>query len=266
MKLYEITSWIETKAPLQLQEDYDNSGLIVGDKNQEVVRVLVCLDMSERAMAFARDHGADLGHLASSRIFKPIKVVSPDTMEGSLLYTAIKGDIALYSAHTNFDSVKGGMTDILCEALGLNGVNVIKPACFDAPENGFGRVGSLESAMDACEFIRLLSRTLGVSAVRSVGKAPKASAGLPFITVPLTVPSSKESKPSEPDVLLTGDLKYHDALELDYHKIYTIDAGHYGTEILFVKAFARMLQESFKDLEILTFEGEDVFQVHTSID
>ncbi len=266
MKLYEITSWIETKAPLQLQEDYDNSGLIVGDKNQEVVRVLVCLDMSERAMAFARDHGADLVISHHPGIFKPIKVVSPDTMEGSLLYTAIKGDIALYSAHTNFDSVKGGMTDILCEALGLNGVNVIKPACFDAPENGFGRVGSLESAMDACEFIRLLSRTLGVSAVRSVGKAPKAISRVAIYNGSFDRSILQRIKAIRPDVLLTGDLKYHDALELDYHKIYTIDAGHYGTEILFVKAFARMLQESFKDLEILTFEGEDVFQVHTSID
>jgi dinuclear metal center YbgI/SA1388 family protein len=266
MKLYEITDWIETKAPLQLQEDYDNSGLIVGDRNQEVVRVLVCLDMSEKTMAFARDHGADLVISHHPGLFKPIKVVSPETMEGSLLYAAIKGDIALYSAHTNFDSVKGGMTDILCEALGLSAVKVLKPASFDAPENGFGRVGSLKSAMEAKDFIKLLSAILGVNTVRSVGKAPKEIRRVAVYNGSFDRTILKQLKAIAPDVLLTGDLKYHDALELDYHRIYTIDAGHYGTEILFVKAFARMLQESFKDLEILTFEGEDVFQVHTSID
>jgi len=63
----------------------------------------------------------------------------------------------------------------------------------------------------------------------------------------------------KPVVLITGDLKYHAALELKHKGIFTVDAGHYGTEKLFVDEMAKLLESRFPDLTVIRYEGKDVF-------
>lgn len=265
MKLGEITEWIEKTAPLKLQESYDNSGLIIGSGDHEVSRVVVCLDADVAALGFARENGAELIISHHPCVFRGVKVFNPDTMEGAVLFAAIANHTAVYSVHTNFDSVQGGMGDLLCEEIGLRSVSVLKPA-FVYKEHGLGRVGSYKTPVPFNAFMEILKNKLGVGTIREVGERPEKVGKVAVLNGSFDRSVIQDLVNFGPDVLLTGDLKYHDALELRYRGIYALDAGHYKTEIIFVRAFSEMLGKAFPELKILSWEGEDIFRIIPAID
>ena len=117
MKLRNIISFLEEKAPISLQETYDNSGLILGNPDTEVSKVLVCLDVDIDAIDYAISQNCQLVLSHHPTIFKALKKFTDTTKESRILIKAIKNDLALYSSHTNFDSADGGLSDLLCERL-----------------------------------------------------------------------------------------------------------------------------------------------------
>ena len=260
MKLGEITGWIEKIAPLDLQESYDNSGLIIGSSDIDIKSVVVCLDVDKAALDFAQENHVDLIISHHPCVFREIKVFNPHTIEGIVLFTAIADNIAVYSAHTNFDSVQGGMGDLLCRELGLEQISVLKQNIFH-PEHGIGRVGSYELPVSFDAFLEILKNRLGIRSFREVGDRPEIVGKVAVLNGSFDRSLLRDIVNFRPDVLLTGDLKYHDALEIRHEGIYALDAGHYKTEIIFVRAFSEMLRKAFPELRILTWEGEDIFRL-----
>ncbi|NMA66724.1 MAG: Nif3-like dinuclear metal center hexameric protein [Clostridiaceae bacterium] len=260
VKLNQILSYLNELAPLTLQETYDNSGLILGNPETLISKVLVCLDADCSAVKKASDLNCQLVISHHPPIFQAVRVFTDETFEGRLLTLAIKNNIALYSIHTNFDSVSGGLADLLCKKIGLFNIKVIKPSPA-GQEHGIGRYGTI-NPKSSREFITNLKNLLNLSVIRSVGKMPETITSIAVYNGSYDREIIYELERLKPDLLITGDLKYHDAQELSDKEIFTIDAGHFGTEKHFVEAMTDLVKEKFTQLDIIKHEGTDVFHYH----
>ncbi|MFW6371409.1 MAG: Nif3-like dinuclear metal center hexameric protein [Bacteroidota bacterium] len=126
-KVKEVMSVLEQFAPMVFQEAYDNSGLQVGNQDDEVYGVLVCIDVTDAVVDEALSRKANLIIAHHPVIFGGIKRITDHTLAGRVLKRCIKHDINLYVAHTNIDSVKGGVSFKLAEKLGLTNIHVLQP-------------------------------------------------------------------------------------------------------------------------------------------
>ncbi len=126
--LKDITNFLETFAPLVLQESYDNAGLITGDINSEIKSILVTLDVTEKVVEEAIQKKAQLIVAHHPIIFSGLKKITGKNYVERTIIKAIKNDIAIYAAHTNLDSVEGGVNRKICEKLGLENCKILQPA------------------------------------------------------------------------------------------------------------------------------------------
>jgi dinuclear metal center YbgI/SA1388 family protein len=128
MKLFEIIEAIEKVAPPSLQEDYDNSGLLVGSSQTEVKKALLTLDTTEAVIEEAIAEGCDLIISHHPIVFKGIKRLNGSNYVERVVMSAIKNNIAIYACHTNLDNVlKHGVNSKIATKLGLINTQVLKP-------------------------------------------------------------------------------------------------------------------------------------------
>jgi dinuclear metal center YbgI/SA1388 family protein len=126
-KINEITAYLENWAPIAYQEDYDNAGLIIGDKNWEVKSVLVTLDVTEAVILEAINKGANLVMAHHPIVFKGLKKINGNNYVEKAVLLAIKNDIAIYASHTNLDHIVGGVNWKIGEKLGLQDIKILSP-------------------------------------------------------------------------------------------------------------------------------------------
>ncbi|RZK43898.1 MAG: Nif3-like dinuclear metal center hexameric protein [Pedobacter sp.] len=127
MKLSDITNYLESLAPLSYQEDYDNSGLLVGDPNGEVSSALVALDCTEEIVDEAIQKGCDLIITHHPIIFKGLKKLNGKSYVERVIIKAVKNNISLYAIHTNLDHVMEGVSGEICKRLGLVNSKILSP-------------------------------------------------------------------------------------------------------------------------------------------
>ena len=127
MEIEDITGLLERFAPRMLQEDYDNAGLLVGNRKMTIHGVLISVDMTDEVMEEAIAKQCDLIITHHPLIFKPLKRLNGDHYTERLVMEAIRRDIAIYSIHTNIDSVEGGVSSALAAKLGLKNTRVLSP-------------------------------------------------------------------------------------------------------------------------------------------
>jgi dinuclear metal center YbgI/SA1388 family protein len=127
MKLSQLTTYLESIAPLAYQEDYDNAGLIVGNPDQEIHQVLISLDCVEAVVdeAIATNCQVIISH--HPIVFKGLKKFNSKTYVERVVEKAIRNNIALYAIHTNLDSVQTGVNARICEMLGLENPRILVP-------------------------------------------------------------------------------------------------------------------------------------------
>jgi len=146
MKLAALLEAVDRIAPFELAEPWDSVGLQVGDREIDVRSLMVALDPTVTALDHAarRDCQALLVHHPLVR--DPVEAVTADGFPGSLILRAASKGIAIIAAHTNVDKAHGGLADIVCQALNLEGVRPLAPARMD----WFKLVGFVpESDLDA---------------------------------------------------------------------------------------------------------------------
>ncbi len=125
MNLKEITDFLEQKAPLGLQESYDNSGLLIGSQTQQVKKALIALDVTHEVMDEAIQNGCDLLISHHPLIFKGLKRLNGNNLVEELVLKAVKNDLAVYAIHTNLDNVSGGVNGALAQEIGLQNTRVL---------------------------------------------------------------------------------------------------------------------------------------------
>jgi dinuclear metal center YbgI/SA1388 family protein len=128
MKLRAITQILEKTAPLNYQESYDNSGLITGNNDQEISKVLLCLDCLESIVEEAIEKGCELIIAHHPIVFSGLKKLNGKNYIERVIIKAIKNDIAIYACHTNLDNVlKNGVNQKIAQKLGLKNQQILAP-------------------------------------------------------------------------------------------------------------------------------------------
>lgn len=125
MKIAEIINYLEEMYPLSFQESYDNCGLIMGDKNQEVAKVLITLDCSLATIEEAIQKNCNLVIMHHPLIFQPLKKLNYSTEKDKTIIAAIKNNVALYAAHTNVDNSVEGINQQLASMLELQEIKIL---------------------------------------------------------------------------------------------------------------------------------------------
>ncbi|QEC51264.1 dinuclear metal center YbgI/SA1388 family protein [Anseongella ginsenosidimutans] len=127
MLLQELTGFLESLAPLSLQEDYDNAGLITGHPGQEVSKAIISLDCTEAVIEEAVSEGAEMVIAHHPVVFRGLKKLTESTYVERTVLSAIRNNIAIYAIHTNLDHVPGGVNAKICEKLGLRETRILSP-------------------------------------------------------------------------------------------------------------------------------------------
>ncbi len=262
-KLNEIMQVLNRLAPPELAESWDNVGLMVGDTEQRVTTVFVCLDVTSENVQNAIDCGADLIVSHHPLIFSPVKHIREQEVSGKILRDLIRNDISVFSAHTNLDNADGGMNDQLATRLGLTHIrHFTSEECTDdtgAPIDNIGRVGKLESPMTMEDFAEFVKNTLNCQSIRYVGQSGDA-----IETVALCSGAGGfgiySAYHADADVYVTADLKHHEAQLAFELGLNVIDAGHFETENIICSFMTELLETEFPDLNVIASDAKPFLQ------
>lgn len=228
MKLKEIEERIEMVAPLDLAMDFDHVGLLIGRPEKDVRHVLVALDLTEAVVAEAIEKSVDLIITHHPLFFEPVFSVTTRTARGRMILNLAEHGIAYYAAHTNMDIAKGGINDYLCDLLQLRDCAVLEPV---SETDGLGRVGVLSESMPAEVFLKYVCKQFGCSRLRytgNVGEIHKVA-----VCSGSGTSLAEQALQCGADALVTSDMKYSSAQQLEGRPLLMVDAGHYGTEVFF---------------------------------
>ena len=256
MKLYEIINHFERSFPLRYACEWDNPGLLCGDPETEVHKVFVTLDVTEETLKQAIAYGAECIFSHHPVIFQPQKSITTDTVTGRILMSAIKNNIALYAAHTNLDVAPDGLNARLARLFHLKNPTFMEKSMID-PKAGLGVIGTI----DTCTIDELAKRTKEVLKTPFVRICRSQERMVTTVAIGSGACASllTTAKRLGADVMITGDVKYHEALEAVQNGMCVIDAGHFPTEELANKVFF----DYMNDLRIgfIFAEQRDVFEV-----
>lgn len=243
----DIVTFLEEAAPPELAEEWDNIGLLVGSPSNIVKKILVCLDVTHAAIDEAVKTGADMIVTHHPVIFKGIRRLNDDDKTAGLLYLLIRNNISVYSAHTNLDFAEQGVNTCLAETLGLKQTEMLG--------NGPGKVGILENKYSLAEFITRVKTSLDVPFVRVTGGADSGIMKAAVFSGSFD-DDLKAVAASGADILVTGDLKYHTALDAREMGMCIVDAGHFNTEKVVLPRLAETIQKGCSDIEVSCFSDE----------
>ena len=250
MKCREIIGIIEETYPKTAALSFDNVGLQAGRSEKEVERIYLALDATEAVIRGAIAFHADMLITHHPLIFSPLKAVTDEDFVSRRILELIQNDISYYAMHTNYDVL--GMADLAGRILGLRDARVLDvTAEIGGREEGIGRVGGLEKSMPLRECCSYIKDRLSLEHVKVFGDPDREVRRL------AVSPGSGKSAVApaiakEADVLVTGDIGHHDGLDAWEQGLAVIDAGHYGTEYIFMEDMKHFLENRIAGVEIMT--------------
>lgn len=255
MKANEIIKIIENVCPKSLAYSWDNVGLLCGDGEKEVNKVFVTLDTNVNTVREAISKNADMIVSHHPILLGGIKRIDYTSSTGQMIKLLIENNIPLFAAHTNMDTASGGINDRLAEMFELCDVKILDQHT-DNETAGLGRIGTLKTPVIFEVFANYCKNVLKTPFLRVSGEFDKE-----IKTVAVASGSCSEiiplAKAKGADVIVTGDMKYHNMIDMTEMGICIVDAGHYPTEICVIDIFADILKDT--GLEIIKSENKDIF-------
>ena len=239
---------MELIAPPDLAEDWDNIGLQVGDRKWPVRRVGVALDATLPVVESACNTGVDMLITHHPLIFRPLRSIDCHTPVGSIIEKAISNQIAIYAAHTNYDKTHGGLNDILADRIGLLNRTVLEDLTDpqQAQPEGIGRVGSLPRALKLKDFAAELKRRLNLDVLKIAGR-PDLMISKAAICTGSGSSLINAFVASGAQVFISGDLRFHDARDIEAADLALMDIGHFPSEYIMVEALIERLSQMVAD-------------------
>ncbi len=253
MLIKEVMDYLETIAPKNLAESWDNVGLLVGDKNKEISKVLLALDVTDEVVDEAIKLNANLIVTHHPLIFKAVKTINTDDFVGNTIIKLIKNDIAVYTLHTNLDSGQGGTNDVLADILEMKNKSVLLPSELD--ENcGLGRYGEIAETTveNLLKFMKNTNKFDYINYSLDNGGIDKQVKKVGLCTGSVMDSLIYKSKTLGCDVYVTGDVTYHTAQIAKRIGITIIDVGHYCSENIVFESLETKLKQEFNNINIET--------------
>ncbi|MGP1484972.1 MAG: Nif3-like dinuclear metal center hexameric protein [Campylobacter sp.] len=237
MKIFEIYSILDKLAPFSLQEAWDNSGIQIGSMDTNFERIYLSLDLSDEILDKILPNSLILTH--HPLIFKGLKALDFNTYPSSLISKMMRNHISLISLHTNYDKVV------------LNDYFVTQILGFEIDrKDDFLAYCDVDMKFD--ELVKLVKEKMELKYIRCV----KAKDEIKTIAV-CTGSGMDLAENLQADTFLTGDIKYHQALQAKENRLGLIDIGHYESERYFGLSLIKYLQ-NFK-IEVIICDFKNPF-------
>lgn len=259
MLCQEIIQVIEASYPQEAALDFDNVGLLAGRKEKEVNRIYLALDATDHVIECAEKAGADMLVTHHPLIFSPLKKVTDEDFIGRRIVRLIQSDISYYAMHTNYDVL--GMAELAERILGIRDSRVLDVTFSDEEkEQGIGRIGNLEKPMTLQECCAHVQHSLKLGSLKVFGDMERqvyriaVSPGAGKSEIPIAIEKGA-------DVLVTGDIGHHEGMDAVAQGLAVIDAGHYGTEYIFMEDMKQFFADKLPGLEVETAPVIHPFQV-----
>lgn len=244
--LSDIIRFLEDMAPPSLAEEWDNVGLLVGDRRRQVSRVMTCLTLTPPTVAEAVEHEANLVVVHHPLPFRPVQRITADTSVGAMLLELISSDTAVYSAHTAFDSAAEGINQRLAKGLGLRGIAPLVPR---EGTLGTGRIGWFEHPAPLAALADRVKQFLDIDRIAMVGE-PRREVRLLGITCGAADDLLRPAIDAGCECILIGEARFHTCLEAEAADVSLLLPGHFASERFALEALADVLCGQFPDLKV----------------
>ena len=224
MSVEDIYKILDAISPFEIQESWDNSGLLVGDWKQDVQKVVLSIDLDEELLESLDENTLVITH--HPIIFGGLKQLQFNQYPAKLLQTMLKKNISNIAMHTNFDQTH------------LNAYVATQVLGYEINEKE-GFVAYIDLDVDFDTFARDIAAKFGLEHIKCIKNHERIK------RVALTTGSGASlMKSIKADCFLTGDIKYHDAMEAKTIGLSMIDIGHFESE----RYFGEVLAKDFENL------------------
>lgn len=247
--LSQLIQAIEDFAPLTLQEEWDNSGLICGNPNAQISGLMLAFDCTEDVIMEAVACGANVVVTHHPLVFKGLRKIDVSNPACAALVAAIKNDIAVYACHTTADKAASGVSWLMAARLGLTGCRCLE----EGGQGGLGVVGNLPEPMNALDFASKVKQAFACQLVRiseplnipieRVAVCGGSGASL----IPLAMRSGAQA-------YVTGDISYHNFFTPEGFMV--LDIGHYESEVDIVNALFDIITKKFPNFAVHTAKSK----------
>ncbi len=250
----EVAQRLEAFAPPSLAEEWDNVGLLWGDREQPVERMLTCLTLTPAVAREAIDRQVGLVVTHHPLPFQPMRQATTDTPAGAILWQLARAGVSIYSPHTSFDSTSGGINDQLAAALELRQVVSLLPSDRTNGEPtpqavGAGRIGTLAQPTPLGELAERLMSFLEVDHLRMLGAAERE---IEVVAIACGSGGSlfDAAVARSAEVIVTGEASFHSLLALESAEVAAMLTGHYASERFALEWLARWLANQFPTCQV----------------
>ncbi len=248
VRIKKVLEWLDAYAPFRFAASWDNCGLLVGDPEAFVERILVALDVGSGVLAEAEETGCQCVVTHHPLLLRPLSSVRADVFPGSLVIRAIRSGINLVAAHTNLDAACGGTNDILSGMLSLEEVEPLEVDGAMAGEEsykGIGCVGYMAHEMTLDGLVDRLQNLFGEIGIRVIGERETRVRKVALCTGSGSG-LMKLALARGAGAYITGDVKYHDAQWAGEVGLAVVDIGHFASERPIVEPLAAYLRDCSK--------------------
>lgn len=243
-KVNDILAFMDAWAPVETKMSYDNVGLLVGDAEADVTKILVALDITPEVVDEAENFGAELIISHHPLIFHPFYNLTGASMESAAAAKLIKSGISAVCMHTNLDIAADGVSDTLAETLGLENITAV-----EGDEENVLRQGILPREMTAEDFARYVAQKLetpvkyvpGTKMIQKVAVCGGAGGG---------DDEYLSAKASGCDAYVSSEFKHNNLTDAKYSGFTVVDAGHFATEHPICLKIIGKIKEKFPGVEL----------------
>lgn len=253
-----VVKALQKIAPLELAENWDNVGLLVGDPTASISRVLTCLTLTEEVLREAISLQVELIVPHHPIPFRPLSRITTDDPTGNILFRAMQHSIAIYSPHTAWDNAPQGINRQLADALYLGNIRPITLSTHPElakRELGSGILGDFATPTSVESLVeRLGSKIQGITARHTDNKSKL----IQKVGIVCGSGGSLLAKAAQCgcDLFLTGEATYHQCLEAQARGITLLMIGHFASEAFAMKRLASLLVNELKEIEATASQSE----------
>ncbi|HPS58414.1 MAG TPA: Nif3-like dinuclear metal center hexameric protein [Spirochaetota bacterium] len=239
MKVSKLIEELNRIYPESFQENYDNTGQQVIFPERDITGVYVSLDVEKAVIDDAGANNCNMIVTHHPLIFRPVKKIVSGEARSSMLISLVKGEVSLYAMHTNFDKF---MFRYLADELGFPGSRLLfKTEGAGEAETGFGSMAVPDKAILLGDLLSRVRDALGLDYLLYSGEESMEIRSIAFINGSGGGSVERTIQAAHPDCIITGDAGYHHARYAIDSGTALVDAGHFGTEIIFKKMLAQTI-------------------------
>jgi dinuclear metal center YbgI/SA1388 family protein len=250
-----LCEFLDSFAPPALAAEWDNVGLLVGDRAQRVQRLMTCLTITPAVTAEAVRDQVDLIVTHHPLPFRQFRKLTTDEPGGRILLDLVRAGVAIHSPHTAFDSAAAGINQQLADGLGLCDIEPLEPAAAGPAGVGTGRMGRFPQPQTVGQVAARLKQFLSIGGLFVVGDLTRSveraavACGSAGELLPLAIRQGCQ-------VFVTGETNLHTSHDAAARGIAMLLTGHYASERFGVERLAEAIAGRFPDLTVWASRDE----------